>query len=90
MNSSFYMPPKLILTVILLDSIIAEVYFNYKLLVATSHQYSETNVMHFLISLLRIKGFFMFQALIADPQEVLHLVYCVHVMSVACTTIYQV
>jgi hypothetical protein len=37
---------------------------------------------------LRIKHLYMFQALLAHPQEVLHkrhLVYCVHVMSVGCT-----
>jgi hypothetical protein len=48
-------------------------------------QYSETNVMHFLFSLLRIKGLYMFRALLAHPQEALdkrHLVYCVRVLSV--------
>jgi hypothetical protein len=35
-------------------------------------QYSETNVMHFLFSLLRIKGLCKFQALLAHPQEALH------------------
>jgi hypothetical protein len=47
-------------------------------------------VMHFLLSLLRIKGLSMFRALLAHPQEVLykrHLVYCVRVMSVGCTRI---
>jgi hypothetical protein len=34
-------------------------------------RYSETNVMHFLFSLLRIKGLYMFRALLAHPQEVL-------------------
>jgi hypothetical protein len=37
-----------------------------------------------------IKGFYMFRALLARPQEMmhkLHLVYCVHVMSVSCTRI---
>jgi hypothetical protein len=51
---------------------------------------SETNVMHFLLSLLRIKGLYMFRALLAHPQEALHkrhLVYCVRVMSVGCTRI---
>jgi hypothetical protein len=46
--------------------------------------------MHFLLNLLRIKGLYMFRALIAHPQEVLHkgnLVYCVGVMSVGCTRI---
>jgi hypothetical protein len=50
----------------------------------------ETNVMHFLFILLRIKGLYMFQALLARPQEALHkrhLVHCVHVMSVGCTRI---
>jgi hypothetical protein len=41
--------------------------------------------MHFLFSLLRINGFYMFRALLAHPQEALlkrHLVYCVRVISV--------
>jgi hypothetical protein len=47
--------------------------------------------MHFLFSLLRIKGLYMFRALLAHPQEVLnkrHLVnlYCMNVMSVGCTS----
>jgi hypothetical protein len=33
------------------------------------NQYSETNVMHFLFSSLRIKGLYMFRALLAYPQE---------------------
>jgi hypothetical protein len=40
--------------------------------------------MHFLFSLLRIKGPYMFRTLLAHSQEVLHklqLVYCVRVMS---------
>jgi hypothetical protein len=36
------------------------------------YQYSETNVMHFLFSLLRIKDLYMFRALLAYPQEALH------------------
>jgi hypothetical protein len=54
------------------------------------YQYSETNVMQFLFSLLRIKGLYIFQALLAQPQEALHkrhLVYCLRVMSVGCTRI---
>jgi hypothetical protein len=50
-------------------------------------QYSETNVMHFLFNLLRIKGLYMFRALLDDLQEALHkrnLVYCLHVMPVGC------
>jgi hypothetical protein len=50
-------------------------------------QYSETNVMHLLLSLLRIKGLYMFRVLLPHPQEALHkwnLVYCVRVMSVGC------
>jgi hypothetical protein len=51
----------------------------------TVYQYSETNVMHFLLNLLRIKGFYMFRALLAHPQlHKRHLVYCMRVMSVGC------
>jgi hypothetical protein len=35
-------------------------------------QYSETNVMHFLFRLLRIKDLYVFRALLAHPQESLH------------------
>jgi hypothetical protein len=38
--------------------------------------------------ILRIKGFYMFRALLAHPQEALHkrhLVYCVRVMSAGFT-----
>jgi hypothetical protein len=35
-------------------------------------QHSETNVMHFLFILLRIKGLYIFRALLAYPQEALH------------------
>jgi hypothetical protein len=50
-------------------------------------RYSETNVMHFSFSLLRIKVLYMFRALLADRQVALnklHLVCCVLVMSVDC------
>jgi hypothetical protein len=50
-------------------------------------QYSETNVIHFSFSLLRIKFLYMFRALLTHPQEALykrHLVYYVRVMSVGC------
>jgi hypothetical protein len=46
--------------------------------------------MHFPFNLLRIKSLYMFLALLAHFQEVLHkrhLVYCVRVMSVGCGTI---
>jgi hypothetical protein len=33
----------------------------------TDRQYSETNVMHFLFSLLRINDLYMFRALLAHP-----------------------
>jgi hypothetical protein len=36
------------------------------------HQYSKTNVMHFLFNLLRIKGLYMFRALLAYLQEAQH------------------
>jgi hypothetical protein len=56
----------------------------------TVYQYSETNVMHFLFSLLRIKGLYIFRALLAHPRKALHkrhLVYWVCVMSVDCARI---
>jgi hypothetical protein len=51
------------------------------------NQYSEANVMHFLVGLLRINGLYTFRALLSHPQETLHkwhLVYCVRVTSVGC------
>jgi hypothetical protein len=57
-------------------------------LVGVNNRFSETNVMQFLFSLLRIKDLYMFRALLAHPQEALHkqhLLYCVRVMSVGCT-----
>jgi hypothetical protein len=53
-------------------------------------QHSETNMMHLLFSLLRIKGLYMFRALLSHSQEGLHkrhLVYDVRVMSVSCARI---
>jgi hypothetical protein len=38
----------------------------------TEHQYNETNVMHFLFNVLKVKGLYMFRALLAHPQEALH------------------
>jgi hypothetical protein len=55
-----------------------------------AHQYNETNEMHFSFSVLRIKGLYMFRALLVHPQEELHkrhLVYCVCIMSVGCGTV---
>jgi hypothetical protein len=49
------------------------------------NQYSKTNVMHFLFNLFRIKGLYMFRALLDHLKEALHkrhLVYGVRVMSV--------
>jgi hypothetical protein len=54
------------------------------------HQYSETNVMHFLFHLLKINGLYMFRALVAHPQEAIqkqHLVYCMRGISVGCTKV---
>jgi hypothetical protein len=54
------------------------------------NQYTETEVMNILLNLLRIKGLYIFRALLAHPQEALnkrHLVYYMSVMSVGCTTI---
>jgi hypothetical protein len=39
---------------------------------STVYRYSETNVMHFLFNLLRSKGLYMFRALLAHPQELIH------------------
>jgi hypothetical protein len=39
--------------------------------------------MHFLFSLLRIKALYMFRALLAHPQEVLHKPYFVNCVSSA-------
>jgi hypothetical protein len=36
------------------------------------YQYNETNVIYFVLSLLRIKGVYMFRAILAHPQEALH------------------
>jgi hypothetical protein len=55
--------------------------------ISSVYQYSETKVMHFLISLLRVMDIYMFRKLLAHPTETLlkrHLVYCVRVMSVGC------
>jgi hypothetical protein len=45
------------------------------------HQYNETNVMHFSFNLLRIKGLYLFRALLAHPQE-LHRLMFVSVMRI--------
>jgi hypothetical protein len=66
---------------------------NFKVKVKTVRvkcQYNETNAMYFSFILLRIKGLYMFRALLAHPQEVLlkrHLVYFVRIMSVGCGTV---
>jgi hypothetical protein len=39
-------------------------------------QYNETNVMHFSFNLLRIKGLYMFRALLAHPQEARFQFHC--------------
>jgi hypothetical protein len=54
------------------------------------YQCSDTNVMNFVFSLLRIKGLYMFWALHAHSEEALHkrhLVYCLRVMSVVFTRV---
>jgi hypothetical protein len=61
--------------------------FKSRRVTVSSNQHSETNVMQFLLNVLRIKGLDMFRALLAHPQEALykrHLVYCIRVMSVGC------
>jgi hypothetical protein len=55
----------------------------FVLVIYLENQYSATNVMHFVFSLLRIKGLYMFRALLAHPPEALdkrHLAYCVRVI----------
>jgi hypothetical protein len=57
------------------------------------YQYNETKVMHYSFNLLRIKGLYMFRALLAHPQQALnkwHLVYCVCIVSVYCVCIVSV
>jgi hypothetical protein len=52
-------------------------------------RYNKINVMHFSFNLLRIKGLYMYRALLTYPQEVLntrHLVHCMRRMSVGCGT----
>jgi hypothetical protein len=52
------------------------------------YRYYETNVMHFSFILFRIKGLYMFRALLAHPQEVLHkrqYVYFVRLMCHDCS-----
>jgi hypothetical protein len=71
----------------LLESMNAPVW-QYEARTADVHQHNETNVMHFLRNLLRINGLYIFQALLAHPQEMphkWHLIYCVRVMSISCT-----
>jgi hypothetical protein len=54
-----------------------------------THKHTHTHS-RFLLNLLRIKGLYMFRALLAHPPETLHhphLVHCVSVMSVGCTRI---
>jgi hypothetical protein len=41
-------------------------------LIVRELQYSETNMMHFLFSVLRIEALYMFRALLAHSQETLH------------------
>jgi hypothetical protein len=54
-----------------------------------NYQYNETNVMHFSFNLLRIKGLCMFRALLAHPQEALHIRHMEYFvrMSVGCGTV---
>jgi hypothetical protein len=54
------------------------------------YQYNEINVMNFLFNLLRIKGLYMFRALLAYPQKEIHkrhLVYCMRIMPVVSGTV---
>jgi hypothetical protein len=66
-------------------------YSNGRLTDTSVHQYSETNAMHFLLSLLRIKGLYSFRALHVQPQEAPHKrhleYFVVRVMSFGCIRI---
>jgi hypothetical protein len=53
------------------------------------YQNNETKMTHFLFSLLKIKGLYMFRALLAHLQEELHkryLVNCVRIPSTVCAS----
>jgi hypothetical protein len=65
-------------------------FFNFSwVFVTICHiQYSKTNMMHFLFSLLRMNGLYMIHALYAHLQEAphkRHLVCCVRAVSFGCT-----
>jgi hypothetical protein len=47
------------------DNILINVMFCWPCIIV--YQYNETNVMHFTLNLLRIKGLHMFRALLAQP-----------------------
>jgi hypothetical protein len=60
-----------------------QLYVKLNVLLPVHHIISVANVMHFSFNLLRIKGLYMFRALLAHPQEALHtrhLVYCVRIV----------
>jgi hypothetical protein len=57
------------------------------ILCALITQYSKTNAMHFLFSLLRIKGLYVFRALPAHPQESLHKRHLLYGVRVDCTRV---
>jgi hypothetical protein len=46
--------------------------FCWPCVIRVVYQYSETNVIEFLFSLLRIKGLYMFRALLAHPHVAFH------------------
>jgi hypothetical protein len=53
----------------------------------SEYQYSETSVMHFSFDLLRIKGLYMFRALLAHPQEAIHkLTYARNILNAVCAS----
>jgi hypothetical protein len=51
------------------------------------HQYSEINVMHSVLSLLRINGIYMFRVLLAYLQDLLHKRHLVYYVRVGCTRV---
>jgi hypothetical protein len=51
--------------------------------------YSKTNATHFLFHLLKIKGRYMFRALLAHPQEALHKRHLVYMRACYVSWLHQ-
>jgi hypothetical protein len=54
----------------------------------THHQYNKNNVVRFSFNLLRIKGLYMFRALLAHPQEALqNLIWILRACNISCAAV---